>query len=47
MMVLRLFCILFKVADFLADSLEDKRSMCRFTSINVLLLIFYRQIAQR
>ena len=47
MTVLRLFCILFKVADFLAGSLEDKRSMCRFTSINVLLLIFYRQIAQR
>lgn len=47
MTVLRLFCILFKVADFLADSLEDKRNMCRFTSTNVLLLIFYRQIAQR
>lgn len=47
MTVLRLFCILFKVADFLADSLEDKRSMLCFTSINVLLLIFYRQIVAR
>ena len=47
MTVLRLFCILFKVADFLADSLEDKRSMRGFTSINVLLLIFYRQIVAR
>ena len=44
---LRLFCILFKVADFLADSLEDKSSMCRFKSINFLLLIFYRQIVER
>lgn len=40
MTVLRLFCILFKVADFLADSLEDKRSMCRFTSINVFVTDF-------
>ena len=44
---LRLFCVFFLVADFLADSLEDKRSMCRFTLINVLLLIFYRQIVAR
>ena len=38
---------IYKVADFLADSLEDKRSMRGFTSINVLLLIFYRQIVAR
>lgn len=47
MTVLRLFCILFKVADFLANSLEYKRSMRGFTSINVLLLIFYRQIVAK
>ena len=35
------------LADFLANSLEYKRGMCRFTSINVLLLIFYRQIVAR
>lgn len=38
---------IYKVADFLANSLEYKRSMRGFTSINVLLLIFYRQIVAR